>query len=531
MSSLIYLIRTQFKNTVKDILHSPGKLILYIIILLFIVVGTISAMFSGSPQQTLPLELFSSIFFAILTLFLIISIQQGLTSGGSIFDMSDVNLLFVSPLRPQSILLYGLIRLAKVSFLSSFFILFQGSTLKQFGIAFHGIWIVFFFFLFMIMSTTLLSLLIYSATNGNPKRKRFVPILTIAIHIPAVLYYIFQVFSSGDALSALYRTIASPSIYALPFSGWGTAGAVAFVSGNTMTGFFWLGLLVLSNVGMIAYLLLSRVDYYEDVLVAAETAFEKKRAMEDGNLQSATVGNSKVKVSKTGISGTGSRTIFYKHLREIFRQNKLGFFSIFNILMFLGATLAAISLRSIDDEMYLIFFLAILMWIQILSIGSGQGLKELYSHYIYMIPEPAFKKLLWSNFEIIFKTLIESVFLLGIPGIILANHPLIIVGTMITYTLFSSLLIGLNYLFIRWTGANLSQGLMVMIYMFSGVLILVPGLIPALMVGFMFEGTTGILLALLILSVWELVAALICFVLSKNVLHNCDMPVMKTLGK
>ena len=528
MSSLIYLIRIQFKNAIKETLHKPGKLILYIVILLLIGAGIFSTLSNENHMQALiSLDWFSGIFFAFISLFLITSIQQGLSSGSSMFDMSDVNLLFVSPLRPQPILIYGLVRLAKMSFLSSFFILFQSANLRNFGITFSGIWVIFFIYLLVIMTLTICSLIIYSTTNGNPRRQTFVKILTAAVHIPLVLYFIIQFLTSGDAMAALFQTVTSPALFAIPFSGWAAAGTIAFLKGNMLSGFLWIGLLILSNVGMIAYLLLSRADYYEDVLVAAETAFEKKRAIEDGNLQSATSRNVKVKVRKTGISGNGASVFFHKHLREIFRQNKLGFFSIFNIIMFFGSLIAAVTLRDSSDEMYIIFFLAGLMWLRILLIGNGQGLKEIYSHYIYMIPEPAFKKILWSNFELVFKTLIESIFLFGIPGIILSNHPLIIAGVMLTYTLFTLLLIGLNYLFIRWTGANLSQGILVMIYMFAAMLILLPGLVPALIAGFMVGGTTGIWIPLFILSIWEFIAGLICFALSKNILHNCDMPVMK----
>jgi hypothetical protein len=32
------------------------------------------------------------------------------------------------------------------------------------------------------------------------------------------------------------------------------------------------------------------------------------------------------------------------------------------------------------------------------------------------------------------------------------------------------------------------------------------------------------------LAVWELLAALVCFALSKGALHNCDMPVVRNKG-
>ena len=99
----------------------------------------------------------------------------------------------------------------------------------------------------------------------------------------------------------------------------------------------------------------------------------------------------------------------------------MGFFSLYTVIVFAGVLGVSIFM---DDEMSIVLFLQILMWMQLFMIGSGRGLLELYSHFIY-----------------------------------------------------------------------------------------------------------GVIVALLILFVWQLVDGALCFLLSKNVLHNCDMQVMKPAGK
>lgn len=171
--------------------------------------------------------------------------------------------------------------------------------------------------------------------------------------------------------------------------------------------------------------------------------------------------------------------------------------------------------------------LQVLMWIQVFMIGTGRGLMETYTHYIYMVPGHPFGKLIWSNMELMMRIAVESVIFLGIPGLILGNNPLVVTGSMAVYILFSLMLLGVNFLSMRFTEANISQGILLMIYFFAVLLFLAPGLAGALIVGFSVGGLPGTLLALLILSAWELFAALACFALSKNVLHNCDMPTVK----
>ncbi len=95
------------------------------------------------------------------------------------------------------------------------------------------------------------------------------------------------------------------------------------------------------------------------------------------------------------------------------------------------------------------------------------------------------------------------------------------------YTLFSFLLLGINYLSLRWTGANITAGLLVFIYTLAVIVIMLPGLAAAIVIVGLFAGA-GIPAGLLTLALWELLAGLGCFALSQGILHKVDMPVLKT---
>jgi hypothetical protein len=161
------------------------------------------------------------------------------------------------------------------------------------------------------------------------------------------------------------------------------------------------------------------------------------------------------------------------------------------------------------------------MWVQIILIGTGRGLKELFSHYIYMIPESSFKKILWSNMEIMARSLLESALIFGVSGALVGARPGYILVCFLTSTLFSLLLLGVNYLLMRFTGADVSAGLLVIFYYLAVALIMLPGIALAVVAGLALGG--GAVAGLLILAAWELAAGLGCFALSQGVLHNCDM--------
>ena len=514
------------KNRFKELLRKPGKLTLYLLVLAAIVSGIFATSFGGTPQiaETMPRFYLLGIFAAFLLLFYVIAIQKGLSAGDAIFEMNDVNLLFVSPINPRATLLYGIVKLAGMSFWAGFFILFQGKTLQSFGVGFDGLLILFGAFILNMIGLTLLSLLIYSASNSSPARKRVVRVLAVAAMLPCAAYFGMHYLSSGDMLLSLSLLLNSSVFAATPFVGWTAAGAIALVGGDVVAGALWLGVLLAASIGMLLYIMLSRSDYYEDVLVATETAFERRRAAAEGDVQVSGSTRSKVRVKRTGLSGRGAQVFLYKHLRESFRKNRFGFFSL-QMLCIAGGLIAA-SLTVFDGDMILTL-LQILMWMQVFMIGTGRGLMETYSHYIYLIPVPPFQKILWSNLEVMVRALTESVLYLVIPGLLMGANFLVILACVLAYLCFSLLLLGINFLSMRFSEANISQGILIMVYLVAVLIFMAPGLAAGMYVGFMVGGLGGTLLGLAIITGWELAMALLCFALSKDILHRCDMPVVR----
>lgn len=527
MNSLVFLLVRSAKNSLLELRRKPAKLLLWVLVLAGIGGIFLLSLFTRqSAAGSLDLVWLKGILFLFILFFVVIAIQKGLANGDVIFDMNDVNLLFVSPVSSRLILMYGIVRMAKMAFLMGFFILFQSNSLSQgFGVGFDAVLLVLLGYMLAVGVLQILSLLIYSLTNGKPRRKLAVRMLTVAAFLPIISYTGVQLVLNGDFLVALENTLRSPFTTWTPLVGWASAGTVSLISGDMNSGFFFLGLLVLSGVLLILYIALSNPDYYEDVLVATETAFERKRVLSEGQINPEASSTKKVKVAQTGISGLGTSTIFYKHLRESFRANRFGLWGMQSIIIVLGTALFSLFLR--DGDGGILILLQILMWMQIFMIGTGRGLKELYMHYIYLIPDSSFRKIIWSNLEIAFKVLVESVAVFVIAGLIMGEPVWLVAAAILVYTLFSFLLLGINYLSLRWTGADISAGLLIFIYTIAVIVIMLPGLIAAIALGSMIEGS-GVLIGLGVLALWELLAALGCFALSKGVLHNSDMPVLRT---
>ena len=525
MNALLYILATSIKNRLLELLRKPIKLVLYVVCIVGMGALVVLPLITGS-QSTASMDLIwlKGGFFLLLTMFVVISIKTGLSSGNTMFEMEDVNLLFVSPIKPQSILLYGLVQMAKTAFWAGFFLLFQGSTLRNvFGKGFEAILVLFLCFILNTVLMSIVSLVIYNLTNGRPARKRLVWIITAACFAPLLVYAGVLFLQSGNLAQAAESLLRSPVFSWFPVSGWAAQAATSLIAGELGVGLLFIGVIAVAGGGLVTYLLLGKVDYYEDVLVATETAFEKKRAVAEGQVNLERLSATKTKVSKTGVGGFGASALLYKHLRESTRASALGLMSVPSLFFIAGAGILAFFMRGEGGVTMLV--LQIMVWIQLFLIGTGRGMKELFTHYIYLIPETSFRKIVWSNMEAVAKILLESILIFGVAGVIAGDSPLLVVGGIVVYTLFSLMLLGVNYLSMRWLGTDISEGILIMLYILAVLVLMAPGVVGAIIVGMAIGETLGMAAGFGVVAVWELLVALGCFAFSKGVLHHCDIQV------
>jgi hypothetical protein len=522
MSAILFVLARCIVNWLKELVRKPGKLVLYLLVVVAIlaIIG-VSFLTRMGVETPAPLFFLTGVIFLFIALIMGISVVSGLSGGDAIFDMSDVNLLFVSPVSPRQVLLYGIVRMARGALLASFFILFQASTFMLFGIEYGGVLVAFACAFVAVLVMTTASLLIYSIAHGNARRKRVVKLLVVLLFVPLVVFFALELLRAQDMLLAVYAAVSSPFFQFVPVAGWTATAATALISGDVAAGLGFLGLDIALCGMLLGYLLVSNPDYYEDVLVATETAFEKKRALSEGSLDPAAASHKPVRLARTGIKGQGAAALFGKHMRESFRQSRLGFMRLSSLILVAAAIVASLFLRDLSIT------LQILMWSQIFLIGTGRGLRETYMHYLYLIPESSFKKILWSNMEICARTLVESVLVFGVAGLLVQAPVWYAVACALVYVMFSLLLLGINYLSMRFMGANLSMGVLIFIYYVAVVIVMLPGVALAVTVGVLVGGGIGSLVGLLVLAVWELALGLGSLALSRGVLHNCDMAMMK----
>ena len=126
MKPFLYLLKRNFINYLKSIKHKPTKAIPFIFMAGFIALMCFS-IFSddANPESLIDSKYFIGITTGILFELFLFIIYSGVTRKNFRYSMSDVNLIFTSPIKSQNVLLYGFIKEISFMFAMCLFLIFQ----------------------------------------------------------------------------------------------------------------------------------------------------------------------------------------------------------------------------------------------------------------------------------------------------------------------------------------------------------------------------------------------------------------------
>ena len=233
MSSLVFILRKSFVNTIKELFRKPATLITYIIIAAFFIFSFVMSGGSEGVGENMAMDInvVKAIFCGYIAFIFIIGITSSL-SGSSFFRMADVNLLFTAPLNAGNILMYGFIKQLATNILVMVFLAFQYPNWKRmFGLTDGSGWILIIAYLLMIAVSSLLGMILYSRVSRKPGNKQKIKML---IYLGVVLFLmpiIIQIFNTKDILQSTVGWLSSDYIKYVPFIGWFTEILLGAVTG------------------------------------------------------------------------------------------------------------------------------------------------------------------------------------------------------------------------------------------------------------------------------------------------------------
>lgn len=369
--------------------------------------------------------------FAISAIFLLILAVNIINAKNSnkIFLPADVPMLFASPMRPQSVLMFRLLCTLGSSLLISVFALFQIPNLTvNAGLSMWGAFSIIIVYVLSLMFSTLVQVVFYTVTskmkNGVANLNRFVAIVYGAI---AVGFAVFVTANKMDIVDGLFAYFASPKTHWVPFWGWLRAISYYACTGDTVMSLIYLGIFVASCAVLVLVIWKMKADFYEDAMFAAEHKAEQMEGAKRAARGSVATREKERKenLDREGFNyGRGANVFFFKAVFNRFRFAKLKIFSTTMIVYTLIAGVVAWFARTapFDD----VFFIpAAALGLMAFYRTLGDPIREDTSRgFFILIPEKGFSKIFYSLLGSLTVTAIDLLVPIIVSAILVKANPL-----------------------------------------------------------------------------------------------------------
>jgi hypothetical protein len=518
---LVYLLVTKFKNQLRSFFKSPVKLIYLAVILFLIGVN----MFSGRKLETQPGRVvrdigeLTAIVTAFYSLMFVLLASKGFKTGASMFSMADVNLIFPAPFRQQSVLFYGLFQQLGTSLLLGLFLFFQYSWMHSlYDVTLPMLLVILLGYAFTVFFGQIAAMVLYTFTSADDKRRGLFKAIFYAVVIGFVLYAALS--GLGDTSRFLARAVEavnSAATWFFPVSGW-TGHAVAGVFTGNMADLLLGVAICAAFLALIINLMThTRQDYYEDVLKSSEIMQSAITARKEGRMAEAAPQN--VKLGKTGIGrGAGADVIYYKHKLE---NRRARVFIMDTVRLIYAVIIIAMAFFMKKAGLPAGFITATIM--QIFTVALGRFNKELTKPFIYLIPEPPLKKMLFALAESAPSSLTEAIIIFVPVAFILGLTPAVAVLCIVARLSFEMLFLAGNMAVERLWGGNSSKALVMFLYFFVMILMAAPGIVLAVVLTTLNAFANADAAVLISLTVVNVPISLLVFYLCRNMLQFAEL--------
>jgi len=480
MGALTYLLKRTCINYFKRLKQKPQKMVGPLFILIWF--GFI--FFPGGKRadvNTKP-DIFISVFMAIVIISFLYSLYKGTKSINSRFDMCDVNLIFTSPIRPQTVLLYGVIKQIAIELLTSFYIVYQiPNFLRDFNVpVINQVFLICAFLLFQFVFCNVVKLLIFAL---NTKYKVIGPIIrslikVMGLTLAAGLILLIIKGNFMQQLKLIENGITyDPWIKFIPVIGWMREIVFQSISGIGLAPLIYLFLMILLSGVMLYIIYKLELDFYEDMLTSAEhndVVKNYKRDKVSSQVRKQSFLNRPLKTVTLNLKGIyGGKVIFFKHMNEYFKRSFVFFINLYSLVLLSASIILSIYAK--DMSIKLILIIASLLLFFTAGFG-GKIYSEINHPYIFLLPDKPKTKLLYGILSSLIKIFTDSLLLFlpfgimsktSVYEIVLCVICYVSLGGMLSYSGLLTFRIGE---FFGFTGA-VAQG---MLFLLFQLLLIVP---------------------------------------------------------
>ncbi len=363
-----------------------------------------------------------------IVLFMFVFYAIGADKNGSrIFLPADVNLLFASPMKPQSVLMFRVATQLGIAVLGSVYMLFQlPNLIFNAGLSTWAALALIVAWGVTIVFGTLIQVLLYTLSATYPAIKRFLrPAIYGVLLLVAGSFLIFSARSGDDYLKAAFLFFNAPGTRFIPIWGW-IKGFCGFAMEGSLSGAaLCLLALVLGGALLIWVIWNLHADFYEDAMAKSEETaelLEKAQSEKSSGIVVKRTKDRSEKLQRDGMRhGAGANVFFFKSIYNRFRFAHLGFFTKTMETYLAAAVFVSLLCRFVtqtEGVLPVALTLAVMSFFRSLGNPLEQDTKM---DSFLLIPESTWAKLFWSLMG-------------GTVNCLLDVLPAVIVGALLTGT-------------------------------------------------------------------------------------------------
>lgn len=360
-------------------------------------------------------------------------------NGSRIFMPADVNLLFPSPMKPQSVLMFRLSTQLGIALLGGFYMIFQLPNLTlNMGLSVWAAIALVVAWGVMSACAILLQMLLYTLASTYPSVKRFLrPVIFGVLAAIAVGFVIFARSTGLGYIASAVRFFNAPVTRFIPVWGW-IKGFCVFVSEGNILGVVLTALATVVFMAVLVYVIWHiKADFYEDAMAKSE---ETAELLELANQEKSTglirrKKDRSERLRRDGLTrGEGASVFFHKALYNRFRFAHLGVFTKTSELYIVAAAAVACVCRFAAETQSFTALGLVLAGLVFFRALGNPVVQDVNTSFFVLIPEGVWSKFFWSLFggtancflDILPATVIGALILGADPLSALAWIPLIV---------------------------------------------------------------------------------------------------------
>jgi len=318
-------------------------------------------------------------------------------SGNKIFLPADVNVLFASPLKPQTVLLFRLATQLGVSLLASIYL---PNLILNLGLSLWVAVAIILTWCLTLAVSKLVQILLYTVCSTHIQIKRWLRYSIFGVVLLVLgAYYLYWKAGSQSWYEAAVGFFNGRFTWFIPLWGWLKGFCMSAVMGDWVCCLLCLGALVAGGA-VLAYIIWHlKADFYEDALTQTQETAEllEQVQSEKGVAIIKRKKDRSDRLRRDGMQrGSGANVFFFKAMYNRFRFAHLGIFTkTAETYLVTALGVAALCRFVFDTTSLLPVMLALGVFVFFRSLGNPLAEDTQMDHFL-LIPESTWRTLFWS---------------------------------------------------------------------------------------------------------------------------------------